>query len=531
MKNIRRIAVTFILIISLAVTVLLNIYASSETLEYSASSNSGNRHVVCKTLNGTSADKYYTGIYTYEELSGLSSSALFEALKTLMTDTHKKISSYDDCMGMATKTDCENNDGKINLLYSSKSVAFEDYNNGNGWKLEQVWPRSLGDNGTIGGGADLHHVRMLDNRLNGLRGSLKFGNVSDGTAATGGSLIGSSFVGGYMNSSYFEPLDNVKGDIARICLYMYVRWNDGLRYADIGEVFESVDVLLEWCKNDPVDTWEMGRNEVVSEYQGNRNVFIDYPELAWLMLGRDIPVGMPTPSGNSFSDDTPCPHPTTELRNDAPASCGENGYTGDTYCLYCGEKLSDGIEIPASGDHEYEGWENDGAEHWHVCTLCGKDVEIEAHKYYHDCDTTCNSCGYVREITHSYKNEWSSDEDGHWHPCSVCGLADEMAGHEFDGSQDLTCNICSYKRQPVMTPEATTTPTTTAQSSSTQSTAPDATSSNSTDRPDETSPNVTGGTGKVGDKDGKQVIVTGVLYALGGVLITVFAAVMSKKNK
>ena len=61
MKNIRRIAVTFILIISLAVTVLLNVYASSETLEYSASSNSGNRHVVCKTLNGTSADKYYTG--------------------------------------------------------------------------------------------------------------------------------------------------------------------------------------------------------------------------------------------------------------------------------------------------------------------------------------------------------------------------------------------------------------------------------------------------------------------------------------
>ena len=82
-----------------------------------------------------------------------------------------------------------------------------------------------------------------------------------------------------------------------------------------------------------------------------------------------------------------------------------------------------------------------------------------------------------------------------------------------------------------MTPEATTTSTTTAQSSSTQSTAPDATSSNSTDRPDETSPNVTGGTGKVGDKDGKQVIVTGVLYALGGVLITVFATVMSKKNK
>ena len=95
---------------------------------------------------------------------------------------------------------------------------------------------------------------------------------------------------GTYGSGYFEPLNNVKGDVARICLYMYVR--DGSSYSkcsSITNVFQSVDVLLQWCEDDPVDTWELGRNEVVEAYQGNRNVFIDYPEYAWLLFGEDIP--------------------------------------------------------------------------------------------------------------------------------------------------------------------------------------------------------------------------------------------------
>ena len=65
---------------------------------------------------------------------------------------------------------------------------------------------------------------------------------------------------GHYNSTYFEPLDNVKGDVARICLYVYVRWGSNWGADSITEVFQSVDVLLEWMAIDPVDTWEMGRN-------------------------------------------------------------------------------------------------------------------------------------------------------------------------------------------------------------------------------------------------------------------------------
>ena len=59
--------------------------------------------------------------------------------------------------------------------------------------------------------------------------------------------------------------------------------------------------MLEWCALDPVDEWEMGRNDVVEDIQGNRNVFIDYPEYAWLLFDKEIPDEMTTPSGEAIA--------------------------------------------------------------------------------------------------------------------------------------------------------------------------------------------------------------------------------------
>jgi hypothetical protein len=187
-------------------------------------------------------------------------------------------------------------------------------------------------------------------------------------------------------------------------------------------VFQSIDVLLEWCALDPVDTWEMGRNEVVENIQGNRNVFIDYPELAWLLFDREIPDNMVTPSGEAMNGeggnvggDPDCTHASTEVRNASAASCSKTGYTGDTYCKSCGAKVGSGTVIPktahgetelrnerqetcttngytgdacctvcvqtvtqgqtinATGKHTYGGWElsTDGVTYERVCTSCG----------------------------------------------------------------------------------------------------------------------------------------------------------------
>ena len=198
---------------------------------------------------------------------------------------------------MATKTDCENNNGKITMIYTSYQANYSEYNSGNGWNREHVWPQSLGGNNTSGGGADLHHIRPSENRTNGDRGNLRYGNVSSGSKSTGNL---SGLVGG-TKGGYYEPLDNVKGDVARICLYVYVRWGSDWGATSITKVFQSVDVLLEWCALDPVDTWELGRNDSVEAITGTRNVFVDYPELAFALFDADIPTDMTTPSGEAIN--------------------------------------------------------------------------------------------------------------------------------------------------------------------------------------------------------------------------------------
>ena len=48
----------------------------------------------------------------------------------------------------------------------------------------------------------------------------------------------------------------------------------------------------------------------------------------------------------------PCDHKNTEIRNAKDATCTVPGYTGDTYCKNCGEKIGTGTAIPAKGHTE-----------------------------------------------------------------------------------------------------------------------------------------------------------------------------------
>ncbi len=290
MKIVKRIASALLL------AVFILPAASEQT--YSTHSNSGTRHEICTTLEGTAASRYYTGEYTYEALSALDEQALYEALAALMTSTHTKNATYSDCRDMSVRTDCQQEDGRVTLIYTSYSAARSDFGDGGAvWNREHVWPKSLGGFDKTGPGSDLHHIRPSDSLVNSARGNARYGKASGEVTASG--LVGTSVVGGYKEGDLFEPLDNAKGDVARICLYLYVRYGADSRYRcqKITNVFYDVDTLLEWCALDPVDTWEMGRNEVVGAYQGNRNVFIDYPEYAWLIFGREVPADLVTPSG------------------------------------------------------------------------------------------------------------------------------------------------------------------------------------------------------------------------------------------
>ena len=311
MKKFTKRMASAVMILLVLASLLLSVAAEKKT--YSDSQNSGIRDEICLSLEGTGAESYYSG-NEYEKLSAMSDSELLAALRSLMTVTHTYKSTYAESRDLASKTDCEGGNGKIVLLYTSNTVEFSDFigSGSIGWNREHVWPKSLGGFENSGAGADLHHVRPDDVTTNSKRGNLKFGNASGGSEVKGSSLV-SGALGGYSLGGYFEPLDNVKGDVARICLYVYVRYGTELsKCSSITNVFESVDVLLEWCESDPVDTWEMGRNEVVGKIQGNRNVFIDYPEYAWLIFGREVPENMTTPSGMAMKKEETTVEVTTE---------------------------------------------------------------------------------------------------------------------------------------------------------------------------------------------------------------------------
>ena len=259
--GIRSLALFLIFMLLISSTFSLHIFAAGEPTTYSSEYNSGTRNVVCTTLNGTSASDYYKN-HDYDDLSELSSSALFSSLQSLIRSTHSYTSSYDDCHYKADRTDCTNGSGNVSLIYTSYSATMSQWN---GWNREHVWPKSLGGDSTTGGGADLHHIRPSDAGVNSSRGNKKYGESGSNPTSKTGTDPAVGVLGGTYNNTYFEPLDNVKGDVARICLYVYVRWNSQWGASNITKVFQSVDVLLEWCELDPVDTWEMGRNEVVED--------------------------------------------------------------------------------------------------------------------------------------------------------------------------------------------------------------------------------------------------------------------------
>lgn len=311
MRNFSKLFALLLVLILLLQSTVISVFAvdysyestystSTQPSSYSTKYNSGTRGILATTLDGTSASSYYSNGYDFETLSTLSSSALLSSLRTLMKSTHKKNSSYNDCKNMAKYTDCQNEDGTVVLFYTSFVTTSSTFNASSpGWNREHVWPKSLGGYSTTGPGADLHHIRPDNVKTNSDRGNKKYGNVTNGSQAYGDTLV-NNMSGGTYNTTYFEPLDDVKGDVARICLYMYVRYGaDWSGCSSITNIFQSIDVLLEWCELDPVDTWELGRNEVVAAYQGNRNVFIDYPEYAWLLFGKDVPEDMTTPSSKA----------------------------------------------------------------------------------------------------------------------------------------------------------------------------------------------------------------------------------------
>ncbi len=229
----------------------------------------------------------------YKNIDIRNTKTLFNQLSSLIVLTHtKKLRYSPDTWQALKKTDSDlNNPDNIILIYGSNNSDKEitnDYSRdknsggvGRGkWNREHVYPKSLGNPnlGIEGPGADIHMLRPSDVKQNSKRGNLPFENAS-GEARK-------------IKRSWY-PGDKWRGDVARIIMYMYLRYNARTIPSKVAVSTYKYnknmpDLFLNWNYIDSVDDFEKKRNEEVFKIQRNRNPFIDNPYLAYLIWGGPV---------------------------------------------------------------------------------------------------------------------------------------------------------------------------------------------------------------------------------------------------
>ena len=220
----------------------------------------------------------------------LTGTSLMNELSTKVIATHTTTLSYG--WDVVREADLNpSNSSEVLLLYgwsdSDGNVtsdrtrgAYENGGSVGNWNREHTYAKSLGnpDLGTSGPGADVHHLRACDMQRNSTRNNNLF---ADGSGSA-------SYV---TSSGGFYPGDEWKGDVARMMMYMYLRYGSQCLPSDvaIGSTASTdsnmVELLLDWNAEDPVSSFEENRNDVVASYQGNRNPFIDNPAFATAIWG------------------------------------------------------------------------------------------------------------------------------------------------------------------------------------------------------------------------------------------------------
>jgi endonuclease I len=172
--------------------------------------------------------------------------------------------------------------------------------------------------------SDAHFIVPADKYVNGQRGDLPFSrvNTASNTYSNGtkkGTNLNSGYSAGY-TGTVFEPIDEFKGDIARMIFYFATRYEDqvaGWSYPMFNntsnQVFTSqaINVLLTWSNNDPVSQREIDRNNAVYARQTNRNPFIDHQEYAMQIWGSLLN----TESFNQLEAASIYPNPSTDVIN------------------------------------------------------------------------------------------------------------------------------------------------------------------------------------------------------------------------
>ena len=199
----------------------------------------------------------------YSSASGLSDQSLIIALRSILNSTYSG-KNYDYATNALKDTDQDpNNPNQIVEFYTGDLIS-NVWSPSTSWNKEHVWPQSLLgiSAGGVNAASDPHNLKPSYYNINSSRGNKFYDTV-------------------LTTDSYYPTRTAIHGDIARMLFYMVIMYDiySLVNTKPVVNEMGKLDTLLLWHIQDPVDEFEMRRNDRIQFHQGNRNPFIDYPEL------------------------------------------------------------------------------------------------------------------------------------------------------------------------------------------------------------------------------------------------------------
>ena len=300
----------------------------------------------------------------YDACVGKKQSALKSQLYAIIKN-HDKISYGKSGTWNAFRDTDVRSDGTIWDIYTDDVVDMPSSGSASDMNIEHTFPKSWWGGSKNDAYCDIMHLMPVNASVNSTRSNHPYAEVASVSWSNSRSKVGTPKSGqGGGASKVFEPDDEYKGDLARTYFYMVtcyqnLTWQgNGLLTAANGTypTLQSwaIDMLLDWHRNDPVSQKEIDRNEAVYYHQGNRNPFIDYPDMVEYIWGTMQNVEW-TEEGGVLPPPSQDPVLTSPLPNDF-FSFGEVAYGESTQ-----------IEIPVLGTN---------FKHSALATLKGDDAQM-----------------------------------------------------------------------------------------------------------------------------------------------------------
>ncbi|CAB9516744.1 expressed unknown protein [Seminavis robusta] len=238
-------------------------------------------------------EMYYTSLLQASSPSNWTQEALSALIKEThrnILPTHGKTGDDDDLYKAIIDLDPGNESGTVRLVYRDINAA--DYPNANPlyWGAERLWPQNRGYDSFSPAFTDVHHIKPAKSTVLMSKGNLSFGMcdtvefqtecVVPATTETASDTA--------QDGKIWTPPERFRGEIARALFYMDLRYQQ-LNLQDCGPFVNSMGYksqLLEWHDAYPPTEDELFRNDKACfRWQGNRNPFVDYPELAQSFFG------------------------------------------------------------------------------------------------------------------------------------------------------------------------------------------------------------------------------------------------------